>query len=326
MRPLDPPPPSYAFGYRSPPESGNAINGLGETRPVRARPVFHSSSGEPIAWKALDDFFSFINPWGVVWHVLANTWQLRRSDGPVHPKRRDVRDPAGMSAEVKAIARELGAGLVGVAEVTEDALYEGRDPGLRHAICFALPMDRRKMCLAPQPPAAREVMRTYRAAAGVAVRLAERIRAMGWPARAYGNPNSTDILLIPLAIRAGIGELGKHGSMISAEYGSNFRLAAVLTDLPLAPDSPVDIGVQDVCAFCRRCVDDCPPRAIFEDKQLVRGERKWYVDFDKCIPYFVKTAGCAICIEVCPWSEPGRGPSLSALVLEKRIADRRPFV
>ena len=152
----------------------------------------------------------------------------------------------------------------------------------------------------------------------MAVELGEAIRAMGWPARAYGNPNSTDVLLIPLAIRAGLGELGKHGSMIGLEHGSNFRLAAVLTDLPMALDAPVDIGVQDVCTVCRRCVDDCPPRAILEEKQLVRGERKWYVDFDKCIPYFVKTCGCAICIEVCPWSEPGRGPALSERVLAVR--------
>jgi NAD-dependent dihydropyrimidine dehydrogenase PreA subunit len=318
MRPCDPPPPSYAFGYHTPPVSGNAINGLGEAGRSRARVVFHASDGRPLPWKALDDFFSLINPWGVLRHVLANTWQLRRSDGPVAPERRPVDDPAATSAEIKALARELGAGLVGVTPVTEDATYEGRDPGLRTAICLALPMDRGEMRFAPQPRAAAEVMRTYRRAARVAVRLAERIRAMGWPARAYGNPNCTDILMIPLAIRAGIGELGKHGSMICREYGSNFRLAAVLTDLPLAADRPVDIGVQDVCAVCRRCVDDCPPRAIFEEKQLVRGERKWYVDFDKCIPYFVKTVGCSICIEVCPWSEPGRGPALSDLLLEKR--------
>jgi epoxyqueuosine reductase len=317
VRPHDPPP-RYSFGYLSPPVSGNVINGLGQPDRTRARPVFHSSGGRPLEWKALDDFFSFINPWGVLRHVLANTWQLRRSDGPVHPTRRPVGDPAAMTAELRDLARELGAGLVGVAEVGEEDLYEGRDPGLRYAICLALPMDRDEMKHVPQPRAAVEVMRTYRAAGSVAVRLAERIRAMGWPARAYGNPNSTDILLIPLAIRAGIGELGKHGSMICREYGSNFRLAAVLTDVPLAVDSPVDIGVEDVCAVCRRCLDDCPPGALSEVKQLVRGERKWYVDFDRCIPYFVKTFGCAICIEVCPWSEPGRGPRLSALLLRRR--------
>src|SRR5262245_42372853 len=324
MRPAAPPPPTYAFGYRNPPPSGNGINGLGESEPSRARQVFHSSGGEPLAWKALDDFFSVINPWSVVRHVVANTWQLRRSEGPVRPRRRAVTDPRAMADEVKALARQLGAVLVGVAEVTEEDLYVGRDPGLRYAICLGLPMDRREMAHAPQARAAAEVMRTYRAVAKVAVRLAERIRGFGWPARAYGNPNSTDILLIPLAVRAGLGELGKHGSLIGAEHGSNFRLAAVLTDLPLSLDAPVDLGVDDLCTVCRRCVDDCPPRAILEEKQLVRGERKWYVDFDKCIPYFVKTYGCAICIEVCPWSEPGRGRALSERVLAVR-RERRPL-
>jgi Pyruvate/2-oxoacid:ferredoxin oxidoreductase delta subunit len=318
MRPHDPPPPTYAFAYRTPPVSGNAINGVAETERRRARPVFHSSGGPALAWKALDDFFSLINPWPAVRHMFANTWQIRRADGPVHPTRRRVDDSAAMAHEIKALARNLGAGLAGVAEVGEDALYEDREPGLRYAICLALPMDRGEMLFAPQERAAVEVMRAYRELGRVAVRLAEHIRAMGWPARAYGNPNSTDILLIPLAIRAGLGELGKHGSLICREYGSNFRLAAVLTDLPLAPDAPVDVGVQDVCTRCRRCVDDCPPRAIHEERQLVRGERKWYVDFDRCIPYFVKTLGCAICIEVCPWSEPGRGPGLSELLLSKR--------
>jgi epoxyqueuosine reductase len=313
-----PPPPRYAFGYREPPVSGNTINGLGVKTPSRARQVFHSSSGEPLAWKALDDFFSVINPWSVVRHVIANTWQLRLSDGPVRPERREVADARAMADEIKALARRLGATLVGVAEVTDEDLYEGREPGLRYAICLGLPMDRGEMMHAPQARAAAEVMRTYREIARIAIRLAEAIRCMGWPARAYGNPNSTDILLIPLAVRAGLGELGKHGSMIAVEHGSNFRLAAVLTDLPLALDTPVDKGVDDVCLLCRRCVDDCPPRAIHEAKQWVRGQRKWYVDFDKCIPYFVKTCGCAICIEVCPWSEPGRGPSLSARVLELR--------
>ena len=48
MRPSAPPPPKYAFGYRTPPTSGNAINGLGEREASRARKVFHSSGGEPL--------------------------------------------------------------------------------------------------------------------------------------------------------------------------------------------------------------------------------------------------------------------------------------
>jgi len=318
MRPCDPPPPSYAFGFRHPPESGNAINGQGAAERSRARVVFHAGKGEALAWKPLDDFFTLVNPWYVVRHAFFVAWHVRRADGKVAARRREVSDPAAMAGEIKALARREGAALVGVTHLTELDLFEGAAPPYRHAICLGLPMDRAEMRFAPQPRAAAEVMRTYRALARLAVRLAERIRAMGWPARAYANPNSIDILHIPLAIRAGLGELGKHGSLINREHGSNLRLVSVLTDLPLAEDAPVDAGVDDVCLRCRRCVDDCPPRAIYDEKQLVRGERKWYVDFDRCIPYFAKTYGCAICIEVCPWSEPGKGPPISRRVLERR--------
>ena len=47
------------------------------------------------------------------------------------------------------------------------------------------------------------------------------------------------------------------------------------------------------------------PQAIEPEKQLVRGLKKWQVDFDKCLPYFNDTLGCGICIAVCPWSRPG---------------------
>ena len=321
MRPDSPPDASYAFGYRTPPRSGNDINGRGERQERRASHVFHNATGERLDWEALDGFFSLINPWGVVRHMLANTWQLRRQEGRVADERQPIDDPAQMSQRIRAHARSLGASLVGVARVGERAVYEGLDAPYPTAICIGLPMDRDEMIHAPQKRAAVEVMRAYREVSRIAIELGEHIRSLGWKAKAYGNPNSTEILHIPLAIDAGLGELGKHGSMISREHGSNFRLAAVLTDLPLETDEPADIGVEDLCATCRRCVIDCPPGAISDDKQWVRGVERWYVDFDKCVPYFVKTYGCAICIEVCPWSEPGRGPALSETLLRKR-ADR----
>ena len=97
MRPFDPPPPSYTFGFRKPPRSGNAINGLGESERRRARVVFHAGRGDRLPWGPLDDFFSFINPWFVVRHAFFIGWYLRRADGPVAKSRREVTDPAAMS-------------------------------------------------------------------------------------------------------------------------------------------------------------------------------------------------------------------------------------
>ncbi|MBV9946093.1 MAG: 4Fe-4S dicluster domain-containing protein, partial [Myxococcales bacterium] len=56
---------------------------------------------------------------------------------------------------------------------------------------------------------------------------------------------------------------------------------------------------------CRACEDACPPGAILPAKQLARGEVRWYVDFDRCLPFFNEHQGCAICLAACPWNHPG---------------------
>ena len=119
------------------------------------------------------------------------------------------------------------------------------------------------------------------------------------------------MLLIPAAIEAGLGELGKHGSMIHRDFGASFRLAVVLTDMPLTPDAPDPFGADDFCLNCQVCVRDCPVDAIHDTKQKVRGADKWYVDFDKCVLYFNEHDACAICLAGCPWSRPGVAPRLT---------------
>ena len=52
---------------------------------------------------------------------------------------------------------------------------------------------------------------------------------------------------------------------------------------------------------CARSESACPHEAITSTKQMVRGVEKWYVDFERCLPFFNQTHGCAICIAVCPW-------------------------
>ena len=78
-----------------------------------------------------------------------------------------------------------------------------------------------------------------------------------------------------------------------------------------------EFGIDDFCSRCRVCENACPPFAITDEKQIVRGVEKWYVDFDKCISFFAATSGCAICIAVCPWSLPEVG-----LKLENKLARR----
>ena len=164
------------------------------------------------------------------------------------------------------------------------------------------------------------VMDGYYRATTASVELAKRIRNLGYNALAASNvgEETAELLHIPIAVQAGLGTLGKHGSIITKALGSNIRLATVITDMPVAHDQAVDIGVDDFCAKCQICTTNCPPQAIFDDKQMVRGVEKWYVNFDKCAPYFAENNSCGICVAVCPWTVPGRGESISLKMLAQR--------
>lgn len=310
------PAPELPFGYREPPLSGNTINGLGETERRPATQIFHGSGARQLEWASLEIFFALINPWRVYWLNLVNRWMLRKADGRVAKHREPVADPGLAAEKIKNLARELGAGQVGIATVTSEALYQGQQMGLPTAVVVLLPMDHDEMAYVTTDRAGAETMRAYMEITRTVIKLAQRIRSKGYRARAYCE--GADLLHIPLAINAGLGQLGKHGSLICKEYGSSMRIATVLTDMPLAADQPIDIAVDDLCMGCRRCTLDCPVDAIGDSKQMVRGVEKWYVDFDKCAPYFTHTVGCGICIEVCPWTKPGRGPGLAEKLLSKR--------
>lgn len=240
---------------------------------------------------------------------------------PVAPVRREA-DPESRAREVKAFALANEADLVGIAAVRGEWIFQGHAVAEPWAIMLGVAMDQRE--LAKGPPrtedvsSADEVSRQYNRAARAAKALANWIRSQGWPAEARVGPWAGDMLMIPAAIEAGLGELGKHGSVINDRFGASFRLSAVTTQMPLVADRPRDIGVDDFCTRCQVCSSLCPPGAIYTEKQLVRGTRKWYVDFDKCIPYFNDTLGCGICIAECPWSLPGVAPKLTLKMLARR--------
>jgi epoxyqueuosine reductase len=313
------PKPDYPFAWRNPPISGNIVSGLGETAYRRPRKVFHTHD-YTTPWGGMEFYLHLSNSFQTVSGVIRMMWDNRNRSGAVNPVQQPVDEPAAMSETIKAAARNMGAVLVGITELRDHHLYEGEDLPYRYAISIAVTMDRERMLTVPYEPSRLAVMDAYVDVGRIAIDLAARIRAMGWDARAETNldVDSSAVVHVPVAIDAGLGQLGKHGSMITLAHGSNVRLATVLTNLPLATDAPVDIGVDDFCASCQICVTNCPPHAIFETKQMVRGQERWFVNFDRCTPYFSDNGGCGICIEVCPWSVEGRGPSIS----EKMLANR----
>ena len=233
-----------------------------------------------------------------------------------------VSDPVDMTQQLKRVARYLGADLVGVAKLDRRWVYshhyipetmESRpveiEDACQYVVAMAVEMDYTMTKSAPTALAAAEFMRSYSRMAFLVSSTAQFIRHLGY--KAIPSLNDT-ALNVPIAVDAGLGELGRHGLLITPEFGPRQRLCKVITDLPLEPDRPKEFGVTRFCSLCRKCAERCPGQAIFAGKRSTEalsvsnsaGVMKWPVAAEKCREYWLKIGtSCGICVRVCPYNK-----------------------
>ena len=320
-KPFTPKPEQVAL---MPAVSGNTINGLGETRFRRATHVYWHDP-DSIPHGDLQKWFYTQNPDNpaIEQARAARAKILELEVAPVtgEPLQQSAGD---WSRQLAAHAATLDLELFGITAFKSEWTFEGETLDYQWVVMIGVAHDYERMKTAPEPMAGAEVVRQYGRATKASKDIAGWIRQRGWDAAIYAGPMAGQLLLIPPAIECGFGELGKHGSVINKDYGSSFRLAGVLTNIPLIPTPKIEYGVDDFCSRCQVCANACPPDAILPQKVPVRGEEKWYVDFDKCIPFFNEHFGCGICIAVCPWSIPGRGPRIVEQLVRRKQKHQQP--
>jgi len=292
--------------------SGNPINGLGETASRRPSPFF---------WHPPDQ-----HPYGEL-QIVARKSSRGCPGSPEafqaaynYPELVPVAEARNEAAaeqfaeQVKAFALAHEADDVGIAAMDPLFVFEGYAIDEPWVIVLALAHNYERLKEVPSDETngigVVDVGDQYARGTRSSYALANWIRSQGYTANPYPGPSAGALVLIPPAIASGLGELGKHGSLISRKFGSGVRLAGVTTDMPLVATAPIRFGADEFCSTCQVCTNACPPGAISEQKQMVRGVERWYVDFDKCIPFFAEAASCGICIAECPWTRPGVRPKL----------------
>lgn len=234
-----------------------------------------------------------------------------------------IEDPADMAAQVKRIAKLYGADLVGITDYDERLTYASGysartnsckptelPEGLTNVIVFGKSMDYDLIRTSPAATASTAPAMGYAHDATILLALAQFIRSLGY--EAVANQNDTT-LAIPYGIKAGLGEYGRNGLLITKDYGPRVRLARILTNMPLAHDAPISFGVKETCETCRRCANNCPPQAIDHgdpsdftyNKSNIKGVKKWTTDGEKCFTFWVsKGTDCGNCIRTCPYNKP----------------------
>lgn len=253
------------------------------------------------------------------------------------------------SADVKRIAQEVGANIVGICsaappqslaafdEWIADGFYGEMDymarsrplradpaqllPGAKSAIVIGVNY---RSSTRPSPDEAkiaeyargRDYHRVLRA---LLKRLSRQLLQVVPEAQFRACVDSAPILEREYAHRAGLGWYGKNTMLINSHRGSWFFLGCLLTTLELTPDAPALGG----CGTCRACIDACPTGAIVFHRD------RWQVDARQCISYLTIekrgqfsaqeeqaigdwTFGCDVCQDVCPFNQSRESQPLRA--------------
>lgn len=299
--------------------------------------LFYETYREPLkTWRKADGFtqkdYAFRN---AAWHVSDIFTELKegqdRREGfsdeftlyrDVTKEKLDVGTPEEAAAEIKRVGKAFGADLLGVTEFDERWMYTNKfsdmslsekpqeiPEGLNNVIVVAQAMDYDLIRTVPSALSGAATGLGYSHDAMVVLSIAQYIRNLGYNAVASMNDTA---LAIPLAIKAGLGEYGRLGLLITKEFGPRVRLGKIFTDMPLQPDKPIRFGVKEFCEECRQCSSSCPVKAIpfgepsthRHNQSNIKGVKKWSVDGEKCFSYWAaQNSDCSICIRVCPYNK-----------------------
>jgi reductive dehalogenase len=169
-------------------------------------------------------------------------------------------------------------------------------------------------------------MNNYAKGAFISTQVAAFIANLGYSASA-NHLRHYEAILPPLAVDAGLGEIGRLGYLMTKELGPRIRLSAVTTDLPLVPDKPIDIGAEDFCRICKKCAHCCPSQSIplDDDPREFNGSLRWKLNDETCFDYWGKIGtDCNVCMKVCPWSHARTFPHklIVAIITRNRLSRR----
>ncbi|PIP18676.1 MAG: hypothetical protein COT38_04575 [Candidatus Omnitrophica bacterium CG08_land_8_20_14_0_20_41_16] len=98
-----------------------------------------------------------------------------------------------------------------------------------------------------------------------------------------------------LGALAGLGWIGRNNLLVNEKIGSQFRLATILTDMPLKLDKPV----KKDCGHCHLCVKMCPAQAIKDNPcdfdHIKCFEKLKEFQKNKLVDQYI----CGVCVNVC---------------------------
>ena len=125
--------------------------------------------------------------------------------------------------------------------------------------------------------------------------------------------DSAPIFERSLAVKAGLGFIGKNTFLINPHHGLHTLIGVIITNQELYYPDYGKKG-KNLCGSCTRCLDACPSKALRDpfvmdarrciSYQTIEDNRL----YDPAKDYHTRSGmvfGCDICMDACPWSRKG---------------------
>ena len=140
-------------------------------------------------------------------------------------------------------------------------------------------------------PRHKEMNNTERKMDALAVKVAGWLESEGY--RSIGKLKTNQLPHKTVALRAGLGFIGKNNLLVTEKYGCALLLGKVLTTAPFASRSEFPQAPQ--CGDCSSCVEVCPTETLLGTAWTVTATREEMMVRKRCIV-------CLKCMVSCPYT------------------------
>lgn len=227
---------------------------------------------------------------------IAKNMELTVKSVTNNPKNPKMKAENEFFDKFKNYAYSIGINNIGYVNVPSELIFKDKAILYENAIVLTMEMDKKSVDAAPSPETQEMGIVTYDELGKKTNELAEFLRKNGFAAHA-SHPAGGFVIYPHLAQYAGLGYRGRHGMLITPEFGPRQRLSAIFTSIQNLPINGFNehSWISDFCKKCGKCIKNCPENAIIEES-LENGEIKTIIMKDFC-------HGCTICMRDCNFNK-----------------------
>lgn len=204
-------------------------------------------------------------------------------------------------------AKELKVDFIGYIPVNENYVFKDLKVYGKNGIILGMEMKWEDgIETAPSARCQIEVFRVYKVLGDITIELAEFLKVQGYKSEAH-HPFGGKLLYGPHVVAAGLGIMGKHGLIITPEFGPRQRWSMITTDADIPDSLKRNFDeLEEFCKNCSSCVKNCKGGAVYETPIKKDSGILTHIDRSKCIDSLLNFNYCSYCLKICPPGIPSK--------------------